>query len=52
MKKTRFSEEQMVKLRARLRCERCRSRAVVITFLTPNQRTGNLIQLFDRKSGE
>ena len=36
----------LVKVRERLRCERCRSRQVVITFLAPNQRTGNVAQLF------
>lgn len=41
----------LVKLRERLRCEQCRSRLVVITFLAPNQRTGNLVQLFNRKPG-
>lgn len=34
------------KIRERLRCERCSSRAVVITFLGPNQRTGNIARLF------
>jgi len=32
----------------RLRCERCNSRQIVITFLTPNQRTGNVVHLFRR----
>jgi hypothetical protein len=36
----------LVKVRERLRCERCGSRAVVITFLGPHQLTGNLAQLF------
>lgn len=39
----------LVKVRARLRCEKCRSRLVVITFLAPNQRTGNLVELFSRQ---
>jgi hypothetical protein len=34
------------KIRERLRCERCKSRAVVITFLAPDQRGGNLTRLF------
>jgi hypothetical protein len=34
------------KIKDRLRCERCRSRQIVITFLAPNQRTGNLAHLF------
>jgi hypothetical protein len=33
-------------VRARLRCNRCRSRHVVVTFLAPDQRTGNLAYLF------
>jgi hypothetical protein len=37
------------KIRERLRCERCQSRAVVITFLAPDQRGGNLAQLFQEK---
>jgi hypothetical protein len=34
------------KIKDRLRCERCRSRQIVITFLAPDQRTGNLAHLF------
>lgn len=37
------------RIRERLRCERCKSRAVVITFLAPDQRGGNLAQLFQVK---
>jgi hypothetical protein len=33
-------------LKDRLRCERCNSRQIVITFLAPDQRTGNLAHLF------
>jgi hypothetical protein len=36
----------LVKIREKLRCERCSSRQIVITFLAPNQRTGNLVPLF------
>lgn len=36
----------LVKVKDRLRCERCRSRQIVITFLAPNQRGGNLAYLF------
>jgi hypothetical protein len=37
----------LVKVKDRLRCERCASRAVVvITFLAPNQKTGNVAYLF------
>jgi len=38
----------LVKLKDRLRCERCGSRQIVITFLAPNQRTGNVANLFDQ----
>jgi hypothetical protein len=31
------------KIRQRLRCERCKSRAVVITFLAPDQRGGGSV---------
>jgi hypothetical protein len=37
----------LLKVKDRLRCERCASRAVVITFLAPNQRTGNIAHLFN-----
>jgi hypothetical protein len=37
----------LIKVREQLRCERCRSRQVVITFLASNQRTGSLVQLFE-----
>jgi len=40
----------LVKIRNRLRCERCRSRQIVITFLAPDQRTGNLVPLFGEKA--
>jgi hypothetical protein len=36
----------LVKVKDWLRCERCSSRQVVITFLAPNQRTGNVANLF------
>jgi hypothetical protein len=36
----------LVKLKDRLRCERCSSRQIVITFLAPNQKTGNVASLF------
>ena len=42
----------LVKIRDKLRCERCGSKQIVITFLAPDQRTGNLVELFDlRPSG-
>jgi hypothetical protein len=34
------------KVKDHLRCERCSSRQIVITFLAPNQRTGNVVHLF------
>jgi hypothetical protein len=33
-------------VRPRLRCRRCRSRHLVVTFLAPKQRCGNLAYLF------
>jgi len=36
----------LMKVKDRLRCERCRSKAVTITFLAPNHRGGSLVQLF------
>jgi hypothetical protein len=36
----------LAKLKDRLRCERCHSRQIVVTFLTPNQRTGNVAHFF------
>jgi hypothetical protein len=36
----------LAKVRERLRCQRCGSRQIVITFLAPNQRTGNVAYLF------
>lgn len=41
----------LAKVRNRLRCEKCGSRKVVITFLAANQRTGNLVHLFSRTPG-
>jgi hypothetical protein len=38
----------LTKVKDKLRCERCKSRAVVITFLAPNQRGGNVVQLFEK----
>jgi hypothetical protein len=39
----------MVKIRHRLKCDLCGSKAVTITYLTPSQCTGSLVHLFDRK---
>jgi hypothetical protein len=39
------------KIRQKLRCERCGDRRqIVITFLAPDQRTGNLAHLFGREA--
>ena len=35
----------LVKVKDRLRCERCNSWQIAIKFLTPNQKTGNVAQL-------
>jgi hypothetical protein len=43
-------EFPLLKLRAKLRCERCGGREVVITFLAPDQRTGSLVHLFEKRS--
>jgi hypothetical protein len=42
------SEFRLRDIRARLRCDRCNSRAITITFLNPSQRSGNLHHLFDK----
>jgi hypothetical protein len=42
----------LVRVKDRLRCERCGSRAVWITFLAPNQRTGNIAHLFSVPFGQ
>ena len=34
-------------VRAKLRCQRCRSRHIIVTFMGPHQRSGNLVRLFD-----
>jgi hypothetical protein len=41
----------LVKVRERLRCERCSSRAIVITFLAPNHKTG-FHRLFEAPFGK
>ena len=40
---------RLIDLRERLRCERCQSRQVVVTFLAPDQRCGNLVRLFSER---
>jgi hypothetical protein len=37
----------LIDVRERLRCRRCRSRHIVITFLTPEHCTGDLARLFE-----
>jgi hypothetical protein len=39
----------LARIRERLACERCGSKAVTVTFLSPDQKTGNLVQLFGEK---
>ena len=36
------------KVKDHLRCERCNSRQIVVTFLAPSQKTGNVVHLFDQ----
>jgi hypothetical protein len=36
----------LIKIRERLKCQICSSRKVTITFLSPDQKGGNLYQLF------
>jgi hypothetical protein len=36
-------------IRPRLKCTTCGSKAMVITFLSPNQAVGNLARLFQEK---
>ena len=39
-------------VRHKLKCDRCADRRqIVVTFLAPNQRTGNLVHLFEREPG-
>lgn len=40
------------RIRDRLRCEHCGSKQIVVTFLAPDQRTGNLMELFSRKASD
>jgi hypothetical protein len=41
----------LLRIKDRLRCERCGSRQIVITFLAPDHRTGNLAHLFRESPG-
>jgi hypothetical protein len=36
----------LIDVRERLRCQHCRSRHIIITFLTPDHCTGDLARLF------
>jgi hypothetical protein len=38
----------LAKVKDRLRCERCNSRQIVITFLAPDQKSGNVAILFSQ----
>jgi hypothetical protein len=42
----------LLRVKDKLRCERCGSMQIVITFLAPDQHTGNFVKLFSRKPGE
>jgi hypothetical protein len=47
--RTRLGDDYpLAKVKDRLRCERCNSRQIVITFLAPNQKSGNVAILFSR----
>jgi hypothetical protein len=46
---TRLDDFPLIKIRERLRYERCGTRQVVVTFLAPDQMVGGLVQLFDKK---
>jgi hypothetical protein len=37
----------LVDVRLRLRCQRCRSKHIIVTFLTPDHCTGDLARLFE-----
>lgn len=39
---------RLIDIRLRLACERCGARDPTICFLTPQHRTGNLVQFFQR----
>jgi hypothetical protein len=39
----------LVKVRERLKCELCGSKTFVVTYFTPEQRTGSLVHLFEKK---
>jgi hypothetical protein len=39
----------LAKIRHRLKCDLCGSKAVTITYLTPEQCTGSLVHLFEEK---
>jgi hypothetical protein len=39
----------VTQIRRRLKCELCGSKQVTVTYLTPSQCTGNLVDLFDKK---
>ena len=40
----------LAKVRARLKCDQCGSKAVTVTYLTPAQCTGSLVHLFDKEA--
>jgi hypothetical protein len=40
----------LAKIRSKLKCDKCSSRKVTVTFLAPDQKGGNLHQLFTRQT--
>ena len=40
----------LINIRHRLKCDRCGGRQVIVIFLAPDQRTGNLVHLFNQKA--
>jgi len=39
----------LAKVRARLKCDLCGSKQVTVTYLTPEQCTGSLVHLFEKR---
>ena len=41
----------LIDLRKRLSCGRCGAKSCIVTFLTPGEKLGNLVRLFQREEG-
>jgi hypothetical protein len=41
----------LIDVRERLRCQHCRSRHIIVTFLTPDHCTGDFAKLFELPAG-